>query len=101
METLSGISLGSSCFIIENAEKGTKLRIVKHEYSHHYSPTVKTIDRRIDEKLNILEDFRAIDEKNREYARSIFVEALRNYVNSDPDAVLDRVAKSIIVNGLT
>jgi hypothetical protein len=64
------------------------------------TPEEKIIERIVEEKLNVLEDFYIVDDNNREDIRKELVCAIRENPNSHPDYVADRFAKNLIANKL-
>lgn len=61
-----------------------------------YVAKPRTVDMIIDDKLDVLEDFTIVTDKNRESIRNIFVKAIRDHSNSNVDTVVDNVAKTMI-----
>lgn len=56
----------------------------------------RTVDMVVDEKIIVLEDMRVVDRKNENDIRTTLYKEIHKYPGTDPDIVVDRVARTLI-----
>lgn len=56
----------------------------------------RTVDTIVDEKMIVLEELCVVDRKNEKDIRARLYEEIRKYPGTDPDIVVDRMARTLI-----
>lgn len=56
----------------------------------------RTVDMVVDEKIIILSEMCVVDRKNEKDIRAKLYEEIRKYPGTDPDIVVDRMARTLI-----
>lgn len=77
--------------------------IVRHQSDAKKDEALRTVEKAIEEKMKVLEEFYVVDKNNEREIRAMLWEAIHKYPNRDFDIVLDQVAKALIsekLNGL-
>jgi hypothetical protein len=64
--------------------------------SGRYIPIKRSVDVIIDEKMQVLTELCVADRHNQNDIRCQLLEEIRKHPNTDPDFVVDRVAKALI-----
>lgn len=62
-------------------------------------PAEKTIKEIVDEKMQVLEDLYIATRFNKDEIRNKLMAGIKKHPGSDPELVVDQVAKSIIAKG--
>lgn len=65
-----------------------------------YKSVTRTVDHIINEKIKVLREFHIVNTMNEDSIRNMLFIAVRDRPDSDPDAVVDRIAKSLIATKL-
>lgn len=65
----------------------------------HYQP-VRTTEMIVNEKIRVLHEFYIVDGNNEESIRNMLTKAIKDRPDSNPDAIADRIARSLIAEKL-
>ena len=61
-----------------------------------YYKAIRTVDTIVNEKIKVLREFYVVDIHNEESIRNMLLKAINERPDSNPDAIADRIAKSLI-----
>ena len=75
-----------------------KVRYYNRSLKNTFGPKHEiTTEKLIEEKMNVLEEFYVVNRENQHHIRKRLEKAITTYPKSDPAAVLDRVAREMIM----
>lgn len=66
----------------------------------YYKNVSRSVNGIINDKLTVLRDFGVVDDNNEDTIRDMLVKALEQYPTSDPEYIVDRTARPMIMQKL-